>query len=427
MRLAEQSVLFSLGGIPMVGNTSTGGVIGLTEEGARLCQAMREREVRDGEIPPACELLVTHLREGGYLAGCLAGSPEAKSMPEPARRVRSAYLHVTQRCNLSCRFCYSEDEGRNALPDPSTKDLCTAIDLLASFGCERLIVSGGEPFLRSDLPQIASHARGAGIEEVVILSNGLLLGEKDLGPLTETVDCIGIAFDGALPDSVAHLRGKQGYERLVNAVRLVRAAGIEARVLPTIHAKNLQDMPLYQELAQSLDASVGFSLLTAPSCELEDFALSAEQLRELGVASVRRGLPDSDSAGKAVPTIGARLSCGAGVSTLSVAADGTVYPCHMLHDPSLAMGNAFTDSSEKVMGGEVANTCRDLDVRNFEECGDCEARYLCGGGCRARTFMDTRDLRGHDPYCELSRSYYSCLGQQLARQFGMGGGEQHAV
>lgn len=423
MRLAEQSVLFSLGEIPMVGNTSTGGVIGLTEEGARLCRAMREREVRDVEVPPTCELLVTHLREGGYLAS----SPEAKPMPEPAQRVRSAYLHVTQRCNLSCRFCYSEDEGRNTLPDPTTKDLCTAIDLLASLGCERLIVSGGEPFLRDDLPQVASHARDAGIEEVVILSNGLLLGEKDLRPLAETVDCIGIAFDGASPDSVAHLRGRQGYERLVSAVRLVREAGIKARVLPTIHAKNLQDMPLYQELAQSLDASVGFSLLTDATCELGDFALSAEQLRELGVASVRRGLPNNDSAGEALPTIGARLSCGAGVSTLSVAADGTVYPCHMLHDPSLAMGNAFTDSPEKVMGGEVALMCRDLDVRSFKGCVDCDARYLCGGGCRARAFMDTRDLRGHDPYCELSRSYYSCLSQQLARQFGMGGGEQHAV
>ena len=38
MKFAASTVLLSLGGVPMVGNTATGGIIGLTPEGARLCQ-----------------------------------------------------------------------------------------------------------------------------------------------------------------------------------------------------------------------------------------------------------------------------------------------------------------------------------------------------------------------------------------------------
>ena len=37
-----------------------------------------------------------------------------------------------------------------------------------------------------------------------------------------------------------------------------------------------------------------------------------------------------------------KRNCGAGCKSLSVDADGTIYPCHMLHRPELAMGNAFT-------------------------------------------------------------------------------------
>jgi len=45
MRLADHVELFSLGGIPMVGNLETGGVIGLTGAGEALCRKMSEHDV----------------------------------------------------------------------------------------------------------------------------------------------------------------------------------------------------------------------------------------------------------------------------------------------------------------------------------------------------------------------------------------------
>ena len=58
MKLAASTVLLSLGGVPMVGNTATGGIIGLAPEGARLCRNLAEREVPVGAVPEGCHDLV---------------------------------------------------------------------------------------------------------------------------------------------------------------------------------------------------------------------------------------------------------------------------------------------------------------------------------------------------------------------------------
>ena len=407
MRLSPNATLFSLGGIPLVGNLDTGGVIGLTGEGADLCGELSRRDVDKEEVPASCAELVRHLERGGYLTVA----------PVPSPRLRSAYLHVTQRCNLSCRFCYSAGDGRNNLHDPSPDQLARAIDLLAKLGCERLVISGGEPFLRSDLADIARRAQGAGIPEVIVLTNGLLVDEKSVEPLTGLVSCIAVAFDGTGPDAVAHLRGTQNFTQLVAAIRSVRACGIAARILPTLHGANLADMPRYEQLANERGASLGYSLLTAPGCSVGTLALEERQLRELGERSAERGMPGEDPVSGDAPALCARRSCGAGVRTLSIDADGTVYPCHMLHDRRLKLGNAFIDSTLDIVGSPMAARLRALDVDEMDGCGACSVRHLCGGGCRARAFMDTGELSGRDPYCELSRSYFGAVGERLATRY----------
>lgn len=255
MRLSSDAVLIELGGVPMAGNPETGALVGLTEEGAALCRELSERDVSPAEIALGCLELVHALGRNGLLEGA----------PGQRRGLDSAYLHVTQRCNLACRHCYSEGDDRNRAADPSLAQLRRAVALLASLGCARLVISGGEPFLRGDLADVASFARDRGVGEVVVLTNGLLVDEKGIDPLVGLVSCVAVAFDGASADAPAPLRGTQRFGRLVRAVETIRDAGIEARILPTLHAGNLDEVPRYRRLADELGASLSFSLLTAPA------------------------------------------------------------------------------------------------------------------------------------------------------------------
>lgn len=137
----------------------------------------------------------------------------------------------------------------------------------------------------------------------------------------------------------------------------------------------------------------------------------------MGRDSFERGVACGDDvAGDRRAALSVRTSCGAGTRTLSVAADGTVYPYHMLHRPELAMSNAFRDPAGAILSGETARSFRALDVRGIEACTSCPVRLLCGGGCRARALMSS-GLRSKDPYCSLSRTYYDCMGKRLAERY----------
>ncbi len=414
MKFNDEVVMQDIGGIPLVGNLANGYVIGLTGEGAEACRRMMHEDVPADEISAIDANLLQHLTQGGFFA-------QAES-PAPGP-VLSAYLHVTQRCNLACRGCYSLDEHRNVLDDAPLSDVCHAIDQLAAAGLQRLVVSGGEPFLRDDLPDIVRHAKqDCGIPRVDVLSNGTCITPEALRAMAPYVGSVSVSFDGCSADSVPYIRREQRFDELVDAVRMVQDAGIAAHIIPTAHAKNIHELPKYVALARDLGATMNFSLLT---CEPGDPDLGGllpddEVLRELGRSMLTMG--DGAPVLAVDSPIGMNLTvkrdCGAGARTVSIDADGTVYPCHMMHRPRLAMGNVFAGSLKDALAGEVGTMMRSLRVEDCEGCSDCRYEYVCGGGCRARSLYATGSLRQPDSYCAMICEFYDALGASMAASLG---------
>lgn len=391
MRLNASVARFDVGGIPVVGNLATGCIVGLTPEGDALCGELMRRDVESAEIAPGCVPLVEYLAAQGFLVSGAAASP----------RLSSAYLHVTNACNLSCAGCYSSDADRNRAPDPTLAELERALELLAALGVERLVISGGEPFARRDLPAIARAARDVGVSSVTVLTNGTLCAPERLEELVGLVDVVSVSFDGTSAEDPAYVRREQLFDRLVEAVCAIARAGIRPHILPTLHARNVADAPAYIDLARSLGATVSFSLLSGSREEIGDLwpddaclGCLAATLFDVGASA-----DGADYAGRFDPAsaLAARASCGAGRTGVSVAADGSLYPCHMLHARDYRLGNAFRDAAD-----EVLDALRLFDlpaVDAIATCSSCGKRYLCGGGCRARAYRATGRLDAADPYC----------------------------
>lgn len=406
MHFGSQVVLFDFSGIPMVGNLDNGFVVGLTPEGAALCKRMHEGEVSEEEARSCDEPLYECLAANGFF-----------SEPTTGPILEVAYLHVTQRCNLACVGCYSLDEYRNTLADAPTEAMLHAIDELARAGCLRLIVSGGEPFLRSDLPQLMRHAKDAGIRAITVITNGTRVHADTLAEMAPYVDTIAISFDGHSSCCPAHIRGEQRFDTLIDAVRLVQKAGISAHITPTIHAKNVGDLQAYVDLAASLGATMNYSLL---SCDYGDPALAdllpgeaelealADGLLAMGSMPSASGMPSSIN-------LSASVNCGAGAKEVSIDADGAVYPCHMLHRPEWRLGSIFEEPLADILASEKTRELAAIDVSAIEDCVACDQRYLCGG-CRARSLFRYGDLTHRDAYCTMTKTYYDKLGASLAAQ-----------
>ena len=408
MKFGNQIVMFDFEGIPMVGNLNTGYAIGLTPEGKDMCSRLLTEDVPPADIAAVDEALFQHLGLGGFFG-----------YKKPDDSLKSAYLHVTQRCNLQCVGCYSLDEDRNSLADATTEQITHAIAQLGAAGIEQLVISGGEPFLRDDLPAILAFAKiECSIPAVVVLSNGVGLDARQLKRIAPFVDRVSISFDGCSDSSPAYIRGEQRFAELVRAVEEVKKANIPPHMIATIHAKNIGDIRAYTELADGLEATLTFSLLSCPCDDeaLQDLLPADDDLRMLGRSMLtlgKGGAPMSVADSPMGASLTVKRVCGAGVKTVSVAADGTVYPCHMLHRRELAMGNLYTDAIHSILASDVSQGFRALGTEGFEKCSACSYERLCGGGCRARSLFETGKLDSADPYCAMMEEFFSGYGELL--------------
>ena len=157
---------------------------------------------------------------------------------------------------------------------------------------------------------------------------------------------------------------------------------------------------------------MNFSLLSAPPTEEAREVLPDEKaLEALARAMLDAGRTRQVSIADTPVNTGVATTagCGAGCSLVSVSAEGEVYPCHMLHDPAFKVGSLL--EGEECLHRRRKPAC---PVSELPVCRECEIRYLCGGGCRARAFFATGDIRARDPYCTLMKTYYQLLFQAMA-------------
>lgn len=159
-------------------------------------------------------------------------------------------LEVTKRCNLSCRFCFASGGGAEA--DIGTQDLKAAIrDIVRQCGQPLLQLSGGEPTLRDDLPELVRFAKEAGCSYVQVNTNGIRLARESAyaRALAEAgLDIVFLQFDGTRADIYRTLRGQDLLETKMQAIRVCSDLGLGVTLVPTV-VKGVNDDNLGELIA----------------------------------------------------------------------------------------------------------------------------------------------------------------------------------
>src|SRR5512137_350851 len=97
------------------------------------------------------------------------------------RPLRSLRVSVTDRCNLRCQYCMPEDEYA-WLPREdllSFEEIVRAVDAFAALGLDKVRLTGGEPLLRRNLPDLVRLlAADRRLTDLALTTNGVLLAEQ---------------------------------------------------------------------------------------------------------------------------------------------------------------------------------------------------------------------------------------------------------
>lgn len=145
-------------------------------------------------------------------------------------------LEVTKRCDLRCRFCFAN--GGSPEEDPTTDALKASIrDIVRQRGKVLLQLSGGEPTLREDLPELIRFAKEAGCSHVQLNTNGIRLAQDPeyAGGLRKAgLDIVFLQFDGTREDIYEALRGKPLLEVKRSAIEVCSRLGLGVTLVPTV-------------------------------------------------------------------------------------------------------------------------------------------------------------------------------------------------
>lgn len=326
---------------------------------------------------------------------------------------RSAYLHITERCQLRCHGCYARAENRALIDDPVLSDLHKALYFLKNNGVVTLIISGGEPLIRDDFDEFLHLVKQFSFDKVVLLTNGLLLN-KWMKDLPGVVDIVSISIDTCSDTSTSYARNLNLCDNLERAIDALADCGINTQLLVTVHAKNINQLTDFAAYSEDRGVPVSYSILskTPGLCNHSDLYISSHDLPTLaawlqgnGGATVQDAPLDA--------SLFTRCNCGAGKILFSVAANGNIYPCHMLHNTDFVIGNVYREP-QLTLNGEAEKT----ELAAFhgglvEECSHCDYLPLCGSGCRARALAENGTIYSSDPFCELIQDYYRHVFQDI--------------
>jgi len=347
--------------------------------------------------------------------------------------LQEVWYNLTDRCNLSCRFCYVPSIGPSGTHAPAELVL-RVIEEAAEMGVRHLLLAGGEPTLHPDLPRIAQHARRQGSLRIKLVTNGSWRDDVLADHVLSCVDDLQVSLDGAQEEVHDRVRGRGAFRRAVELLGSVRrqgyggAVGISFTPLPS----NLDQLTGLYRLALAVGADylhlnrpkvpgrraaeyegnggIASAAWFARALEAYDqLLLHAYRDQELAAGLTGRRAVNIDISfdpGSQLFSPIKRHRCAAGVLTVCIGPDGNCYPCAALCRGEFSWGSVAEESLPSVYGRMREAMQGLFDVERDEECRNCLYRYFCGGGCRA-----SGGLQHRDPACDLlKRRYHSCLG-----------------
>lgn len=331
-----------------------------------------------------------------------------------------AVWETTFKCIMRCRHCGSScDVGRpDELSTAEALDLC---DQIAELQTQRVVLSGGETFLRADWPIIADRLIARGVE-VSVITNGLvitpavtanliLLREKYPGrdiAIHLSVDGVGASHD--------FLRGIDGaFERLMKTMKDLRNKKIPFSVVSTIHQRNVHQLPEILEIIRAQGAYAWqMQALNVYGRAREDgeLIISEDQYYDVVqvIAKLKTNNPDfriepSDCIGYFGPNEKILRStpwsgCHAGIYCYGIQSNGNIKGCLSLVDDRFVEGNVRKEKLRAIWDkpGAFAYN-REFTPDNLTgHCRDCEYGALCRGGCTSMAHSHTGSCF-ENPYC----------------------------
>jgi uncharacterized protein len=359
--------------------------------------------------------------------GLLAATDEARlPLVEAAPITLSAWLHVTDRCNMRCAYCYLPHEPLDMSPETAR----AAID--ATFRAAtrnhyrrvKLKFAGGEPLLRfTEVVDWYDYARQQADHynlamDGVVLSNGTLLTNDMIDTMLAHRLRLMISLDGLGQVHNQHrvyASGRGSADDVQHAIERALAHNLVPDISVTISSRTAHGLPPLMAwlVAHKLPFSLNFYRENDFSAAQQDLRLEDDKIIRGMLAAfevIEAEMPQQsllaslvDKANLAAPHL---RPCSVGHSYLVFEPHGNLARCQM------QISQTIGDVSAPDPLSLIRDNKRGLQnppVQSKAGCEACEWRFWCAGGCPLETFRVTGRYDVRSPNCRIYQTLFPAV------------------
>jgi pyrroloquinoline quinone biosynthesis protein E len=323
---------------------------------------------------------------------------------------------VTHRCPLHCVYCSNPLELAGVEAELSTEEWTSVFQQSGRLGMLHAHFTGGEPLARTDLTELISSARVAGLYTNLITS-GIGLNEARLQELVDAgLDHIQISFQDSREEAANWIAGAKAHAHKIELSGAIRKHKVAFTVNLVVHRQNLDHLeemigfieqlnPERVEIAHTQYygwALANRSALMPTRAQLEKAVAIVADAEKRFAGRIR-----IDSV---VPDYYAKYpkACmgGWGRRLMLINPAGKVLPCHAAE---VLPGLSFENVREKTLDWiwQESSSFRRFRGEDWmpEPCRSCDLRTEDFGGCRCQAFLLAGDATVTDPACSLAPAH----------------------
>lgn len=220
------------------------------DAGGRL--AMLARATRHAFIPAVV------LNPALPMPGNDLGGPYAEYRAAFDERLPQVEIRAQTVCNLGCVYCFIRKDPRD---NQSTRSLERQFQQAMGTGVNRLILTGGEPTMRRDLPSLIRMARSVGFVDIQLFTNGLMFSYPEVLAAVVEAGLTSMCLHATTiePRMYHRLAGRDCFSVLESAVaQLSRYPQMEITVLSVVNRLSLRQLPETVAYFRGWQRRVGF-------------------------------------------------------------------------------------------------------------------------------------------------------------------------
>lgn len=329
-------------------------------------------------------------------------------------------INTVNACNMRCQYCFAVDGTHNKKATMSGKNAKKAIDFLFQNAAKRktlyITIIGGEPLMNIErFKDIVLYAEKKAAERrkkvrFFITTNGTILDED----LKTFLDChqinVMLSLDSQFPEIQNLLRpmknGKGSWEYIQKNFDYFRKRS-KSTVHITLTPYNYKLFEYAKSCYEMGFKCVHFDIVKSDKPEfnfspeqIEEINNECNQLAEYVAQQIEQGrtisaYPIMDNIWTLAKRMPKLSSCSVPYRQCCFGPDGKIYPCDVLMWDKYCMGEIgdMTYSAEKFD-----------DLKTPIVCGECWARYLCGGQCIADMLQNKEEFQSL--YCIFKRNIF---------------------